>query len=226
MKTFFLLSLLSITSASALITPSSRDDFASSSQGWRIGSLGIQPARVAAAGPEGQIGYMSHLSDGGGASGKWLMWSDESQWRGDYLSAGVTAISLWANVSAGSNPVSMRIAFDGPGGWFASSAQSVGTGWANYAFTLAPANFNHVTASGGSGLFADTFSGVTRFEILAGTGAVSYRSGGDIVQAGNSVNTILLDNISAVPEPSTCAPLFVGAAGACAFALRRARRET
>ena len=220
MKTWLILNLLGLASASALVTPSSRDDFSSSSAGWRIGSAGIQPARVAAAGPDGQIGYLSHLSDGGGTNGKWLMWSDESPWQGDYLSAGVTAISLWANVTAGISPVVMRLAFDGPGGWFHSPAQAVAAGWASYDFPLIPANFTHVAASGGSGLFTDTFSGVTRLEILAGAGTVSYRSGGDIVQAGNSVNTILLDNISAVPEPSTCALLFTGAA----FALWRARR--
>lgn len=207
--------------AHALITTSSLDDFSTSTEGWRIGSAGIQPARIAAAGPDSQIGYLSHLSDGGGANGKWLMWSDNGKWQGDYLSAGVSGISLWANVSAGSSPVSMRIAFDGPGGWFASSAQSVVAGWASYAFTLSPDNFTYISASGGTGLFSNTLAGVTRFEILAGGGSVSYRSGGDIVQAGNSVNTILVDNIGAVPEPSTYALLLMTGAGALWWARRR-----
>ncbi len=138
------------------------------------------------------------------------MWTDEAEWQGDYLSAGVTSISLWANVSAGSSPVSMRIAFDGPGGWFASSAQSVGAGWANYTFALDAANFAHVLSSGGTGLLANTLAGVTRFEILAGGGSVSYQSGGDIVQAGTSNNTILVDNIGAVPEASTYGLMLIG----------------
>lgn len=197
-------------SAHALITTSSLDDFSTSSEGWQIGGAGIQPVRVDAAGPDLQIGYLSHFSDGGGANGKWLMWSDNGKWQGDYLSAGVTGISLWANVSAGSSPVSMRIAFDGPGGWFASSAQSVGAGWANYAFALVSSNFTYIPSSGGTGLFSNTLAGVTRFEILAGSGSVSYRNNGDIVQAGNSVNTILVDNIGAVPEPSTYALMLMG----------------
>lgn len=200
-------------SAHALITTSSLDDFSASLEGWRIGGAGIQPARIAAAGPDLQTGYLSHLSDGGGANGKWLMWSDNGKWQGDYLSAGVTGISLWANVSAGSSPVSMRIAFVGPGGWFTSSAQSVGAGWANYTFALVSSNFTYIPSSGGTGLFSSTLAGVTRFEILAGSGSVSYRSSGDIVQAGNSVNTILVDNIGAVPEPSTYALVLMAGAG-------------
>lgn len=213
--------LLGIASAQALITTSSLDDFSTSTGGWKIGGAGIQPARIAAVGPDSQIGYLSHLSDGGGANGKWLMWSDDGKWQGDYFSAGVIGISLWANVSAGSSPVSMRIAFDGPGGWFASSAQSVGVGWANYAFTLGPANFTYVSGSGGTGSFSNTLASVTRFEIMAGSGSVGYRSGGDIVQTGASANTVLIDNIGAIPEPSTYALLLMTGAGALWWARRR-----
>lgn len=209
-------------SALALITPSSRDDFSVSVGDWGIGGNGVQPVRVAAAGPDGETGYLSHFSDGGGANGKWLMWSDDGKWQGDYLAAGVTGISLWANVSAGTSPVSMRIAFDGPGGWFTSTAQSVGAGWADYDFVLDAANFTHVVGSGGTGLFASTMGGVTRFEVLSGGGSVGYRAGGDIVQAGASVNTILIDNIEAVPEPSTYALLAL--AGAAALWRAKQRR--
>jgi hypothetical protein len=210
------------TTASALITTSSREDFSVNSGGWRIGAAGVQPMRVAAPGPDGQIGYLSHFSDGGGSNGKWLMWSDESKWQGDYLSAGVTGINLWANVSSGGSPVSMRIAFNGPGGWFYSSAQSAGSGWASYSFDLTQANFTFAPGSG-SGVFLDTFSGVTRFEILAGTGGVVWRSGGDILAAGTSVNTVLLDDISAVPEPSAYALLLMTGAAAFRWMKRRVK---
>jgi hypothetical protein len=200
--------------AFALITTSSLDTFATSNEGWQIGAAGVQPARVASAGPDSQIGYLSHFSDGGGANGKWLMWNGQSKWLGNYTAAGVTGISLWANVSAGTTPVSLRIAFDGPGGWFYSAAQSVGAGWSEYSFSLTATNFTYATSSGGTTNFASTMSGVTRFEILAGGGSVTYRSSGDLVQAGNSVNTILVDNIGAVPEPSTYALLLLSAAGA------------
>lgn len=216
-----LFAVLPVAPASALITTSSLDTFAASNEGWQIGGAGVQPARVASAGPDSQIGYLSHFSDGGSANGKWLMWSGQSQWLGDYISAGVTGISLWANVSAGTAPVSMRIAFDGPGGWFYSVAQGVVAGWTEYSFSLAPTNFTYAAGSGGTGVLAGTMSGVTRFSILAGGGGVSYRANGDLLQAGTSVNTILVDNIGAVPEPSTCALLLLTGAGALWWSRRR-----
>lgn len=216
-----LLAILPLAPASALITTSSLDNFAASNEGWRIGGAGAQPSRVASAGPDSQIGYLSHFSDGGGSQGKWLMWNSQSKWLGNYTSAGVTGINLWANVSAGSTPVSMRIAFDGPGGWFYSAAQSVSAGWSEYSFSLAETNFTYATSSGGTTNFSSTMSGVTRFEILAGGGSVTYRGNGDLLQAGSSVNTILVDNIGAVPEPSTYALLAMTAASALWGARRR-----
>ena len=194
------------------ISTSSLDTFAATNEGWQIGGAGVQPTQVSGTGPDSQIGYLSHLSDGGGANGKWLMWNDQSRWQGNYTVAGVTGISLAANVSSGSSPVSMRIAFDGPGGWFSSSPVSVGGGWNTYSFSITQADFSHVAAGGGTGTFTDTMANVTRFEVLSGAGAVGYRANGDIVQAGNSTNTILIDNITAVPEPSTTAMALAGLA--------------
>lgn len=206
----------------AAISISSSDTFATDNEGWQIGGAGTQPSRVASAGPDSQIGFLSHFSDGGGSQGKWLMWSSQSDWTGNYSSAGITGVSLAANVSAGTAPALLRIAFDGPGGWFFSSAQSVGSGWSDYMFSLNATNFTYATSSGGTTNFLATLSGVTRFEILAGSGSVTYRSGGDILQAGNSVNTILIDNIVAVPEPTTGALLVAGTAFLVLFKKRNA----
>ncbi|MFM8655015.1 MAG: PEP-CTERM sorting domain-containing protein [Verrucomicrobiota bacterium] len=202
-----------ISLASGVVSMTSVDDFSASSESWQIGGAGIQPVRVASAGPDGLTGYLSHLSDGSSATGKWLMWTSHADWTGNYLSAGITGISLWTNVSSGSSPVSLRVAFDGAGGWFYSSALSISTGWAAQLFSLNSSNFTYATGSGGTGLYNDTFSGVTRFEILAGGGAVSYRSGGDLLQAGTSTNTILIDTITAVPEPSSLSLLAIGLGG-------------
>jgi len=205
------------------ISLSTIDSFAATSEGWQIGGAGVQPTQVGQPGPDGQTGYLSHLSDGGTANGKWLMWNGQARWLGDYPAAGVTGIGLAANVSSGTSPVSMRIAFDGPGGWFASAPQSVVAGWNSYSFSLSSGGFTHVAGSGGTGSFSDTMAGVTRFEVLAGEGGVAYRSGGDLVQAGTSTNTILLDDIAAVPEPTTLALAAVGAAAALARVVWRRR---
>jgi hypothetical protein len=210
------------------ISLSSRDTFASTNEGWRIGSAGVQPTQVAAPGPDSQVGYLSHFSDGGGSNGKWLMWSDGTQWQGDYPAAGVTGIDLWANVDSGTSPVSMRIAFGGPGGWFASDPQSVTTGWNNYSFPIEAGNFSSIAGSGGSGSFTDTIGGVSRFQILAGTGSLGYKAaqGVGFLQAGTSVNTILIDDISAVPEPGVIALGLAASLAGYAVMVRRNRRRS
>ena len=208
------------------ISLSSLDTFATSNEGWKIGGAGVQPTQVSGLGPDSQMGYLSHFSDGGGANGKWLMWNDGADWQGNYIAAGVTGISLAANVSSGVSPVSMRIAFDGPGGWFHSSPVSVGAGWNTYSFSLIPSNFTHVSAGGGSGAFSDTMASVTRFEVFSGADAVSHKASGDILQAGTSTNTILIDNIAAIPEPSTYALLLIAGVGAIWWVRKRNRGHT
>lgn len=207
------------------ISLSSLDGFSATSEGWKIGNLGVQPVRNAGNSFDGQPGFLTHFSDGGGANGKWLMWSDESDWLGNYTAAGVTGISFLADNQAGT-ALSLRIAFDGPGGWFFSGALTItdstgGADWTPLSYTLSPGAFTHAGGSGGTGNFADTLSGVTRFEILGGAGAITYRSNGDIIDAGTSTNTVGIDTIAAVPEP-TALGLLLG--GSCLCAMIRRRR--
>ena len=99
----------------------------------------------------GDVRDSSHFSDGGGSNGKWVMWNTQSQWTGDYTAAGVTGIDLFANVSSGTSPGDMRLAFNGPGGWFYSDPQSVGSGWNSYSFALTDTAFTYTSGSGGTG---------------------------------------------------------------------------
>ena len=78
------------------VSITSVDSFATDSESWQIGWTGVQPARVALAGLDGQTGYLSHSSDGGGSNGKWLMWTEQSDWTGNYSTAGITE-----NISGG-----------------------------------------------------------------------------------------------------------------------------
>lgn len=193
---------LCVVSVSADISLSSMDNFSSTSEGWFIGGVGVSPTRQAGNGQDGNPGYLSHFSDGGGSQGKWLMMTIQSDWLGNYTSAGVTAVSLWAGITAGSD-LGVRIAFDGPGGWFYSNAQIVDTGWSQYTYQLTADQFTYASGSGGTASFSDTMSGVTRFEIFGGNGSVGYRASGDLLQAGTSISTLAIDNIQVVPEPST-----------------------
>lgn len=184
----------------------------------------VESRRTGVAGPgfDSAAGFLLHISDGDGANGKWLMWSDAADWQGDYLAAGVTGIRLDADNRAGS-PLGLRIAFDGPGGWFVSDAQTItnstaGEDWTELSFSLVASNFSHVGAGGGSGSFNATMSAVTRFEILGGPDSFTYRPGPDIIDAGISTNTVAIDGITAVPEPSALALL-----AAPLIALRRRR---
>ena len=89
------------------VSMTSVDDFSASNESWQIGGAGIQPVRVASAGPDGLTGYLSHLSDGGSANGKWLMWTSHTDWTGNYLSAGITGITLSILPSVSSCSVSL-----------------------------------------------------------------------------------------------------------------------
>lgn len=210
--------------AVAAISLATQDTFATTNDGWQIGAAGVQPTQIAAPGPDGQVGYLSHFSDGSSSNGKWLMWNDGAQWQGNYPTAGVTAITMEANVSSGTSPVSVRVAFGGNGGWFYSDPQSVTSGWNDYSFSLSEPNFTYAAGSGGTGTFSDTMSSVTRFEVFAGAGSVLYRGSNPHLQTGLSTNTVLLDNISAVPEPQGLLWALAGVSMTGALLTRRVKR--
>src|SRR5205807_7775993 len=106
--------------------------------------------------------------------------------------------------------------FFGPGGWFYSSTGQTSTNstggpdWTLLTFNLSAANFTYVPGSGGTAVFAATMAGVTRFEIFGGSGSITYHSSGNIIEAGASTNTVGIDQISAVPEPSEIVLELVG----------------
>ena len=220
------LTLLSAPLAQGAITLGSLDTFDSSNEGWRIGGAGAQPAQQSGLSFNGQPGFLSHFSDGVLANGRWLMWTTESDWTGDYASAGVRALSFWADNRSG-DPLAMRVALLGPGGFFYSNALTItnstgGDDWGRLVFDLEAANFDYAPGSGGSQQFADTLANVSRFEILGGDGTPTYQSRGQLLRADTSVNTVWIDNVAAIPEPSVGALACL--AGGLALLRRRVRR--
>jgi hypothetical protein len=213
---------LAMPAASAAISLSSIDTFTSSNAGWRIGSAGVQPTHNSGNSFNGQPGFLSHFSDGGGANGKWLMWSTEAQWIGNYAAAGVTGISFWANVTTGAD-INMRVAISGAGGVFATNAITLVAidGWTRYAFDLTAANMSYI--GGGTNDFASTLSNVNKLEIFGGAGSPVYKSpNGGFAEAGTSTNTIWIDHVTAIPEPIASGMAIGGFA--LMFGIRRKRR--
>lgn len=214
--------LVAVTPAHAISLLSS-DTFATTSEGWQIAGSGAQPTWNGGAGHDGASGFLSHFSDGSSQNSKWLMLTSHSDWLGNYNDADVTAVTFWADNAVGSS-LGLRIAFNGPGGWFYSAPQSVtdsttSADWTQLSYNLISENFTYAEGSGGTGNFASTMESVTRFEIFGGPGAVSFRNVG-LLQAGNSSNTIRIDQITAVPEPSVLVSGLAGLALATMFRRR------
>lgn len=207
--------------AHAQISTNSIDTFAASNEGWRVGNAGVNPTAEGGTSFDGDPGFLRHFSDNNRANSRFIMWTEDSDWTGNYIDAGVTGISLWADGRAGDD-LPFWLAFDGDGGWFHTPAQTIITaeGWTRFDFALTPESLIHVGASGGTGIASDTLSDVTRFEIFAGPGSVAYASRGDILRADRSENVVWFDNIAAVPTPGT-----VGLAGVAALAAAARRRR-
>lgn len=218
---------LALVSAAALsaqaISTLSIDTFDSDNEGWRVGGAGVQPSFNGGVSFDGQPGFLSHFSDGGGPNGKWLMLSDESDWTGDYTAAGVGGVSLWADGRTGDDTV-LWLGFDGPGGWFFTPGQLLVTAddWKRFDFDATADSLIYAAGSGGTGVAADTLSDVTQFEVFAGPGPVSYASRGDLLRGGTSANIIWIDNIAAqpIPEPTT----LVGLAALATLTVTHRRR--
>jgi hypothetical protein len=214
-----------VTPAAAQITTASIDRFSTSSASWAVGSAGIQPTFNGGTSFDGQPGFLRHFSDGTGPNGRFIMWNEQPKWLGNYTAAGVGSITMMVDGVSGTN-TSLYIGFDGPGGWFRSSPQTVVTAdnWKEFVFNVDPSNLFYVSGSGGTGLLADTLADVDRFAIFAGSGAVTYASTGDLIRTNTSTNVLSFDNIAATPVPEPTSILGVCAGVVATFVAYRRRR--
>jgi len=206
------LGVLGLVSPAAAISLGQSDDFEIDAAGWEPG--GILP--VASGGPGGPgDGYIEYAADGSGGLGKLVVFNESAEWTGDYLSAGVTAISLMANnLSSVAQTFSLRVAIGSSvlssfpassGTWYASTVGvtlAPGSGWVPIVFGLDPASMTLVT---GSASLDTVLSAVDQLRILS---SLSPANRGDEL-----IGTVGLDDITAVPEPSVGALLGLGLAG-------------
>lgn len=94
--------------------------------------------------------------------------------------------------NTGTNTLSFRLAFNGPGGWFVTPASPVAafTGWVHLEFDIRPSSLVSVEGSDA----ALTMAGVSQMRIL-------HSSAADFRGAQLS-GSFLVDEIEAIPEPS------------------------
>lgn len=195
MKTFIITGMLAATlgSAEGAVTLGQVENF-SGSHAWEVGAPSPLPPQVVAdSGPLGTGDSALLLTANGstGAGGR-LIAFNETLWTGDYLSAGI--LSLAANLRNGGNSaLAVRLALNGPGGWFVSGATDVPlfTGWVNGVFDLRP---QALVSAGGSNAAA-TLAAVSELRIL--------HSDLPDFRGARVTGSLLIDNLTAVPEPSS-----------------------
>jgi hypothetical protein len=193
MKKLIACIIFSFLLASAFaIEPGQWDNFQDgTTQGWGSGAPNPNPPVVVQDGGPDEEGdaYLLVSANGGVGAGSMLITFNNSQWTGDYVSAGVTVISMHMN-NFSDETLYMRIAVQGAGGNFWSGEPvilSPQSGWQIVQFSLLPDDL-----TGGTDANA-TLSNITQFRILH---SVSGAYIGDIVDA-----ELGIDNITAAENP-------------------------
>jgi PEP-CTERM motif len=191
-------------------------------QGWFVPGAGGHPAppqNVGTGGPGGAgDAYLQLTSFGGDGPGSRLSVLNTSQWTGDYLSAGLTAISMDVN-NFGNTDLYLHLLIvnfpDNPGpptdvAWtLVPVIVAAGSGWQTVQFS-----FSSLFAPFGT--IAGALSSVDELRLFHSVAPVF---GGPGMGAEPIAAVLGVDNIQAVPEPATLLLLGAGVA-----ALARSRR--
>jgi hypothetical protein len=196
-----LLAFAAIASVNAQVAPGQTDTFTSTTQNWN----GASPTWMSGGGPGGAgDGYLRLTSSGGAGPGSKMTGYNSLQWSGNFIGAGVNAISVDFN-NAGNTALEMRLVFFDSAlstQWVsnASAVLNAGSGWQHFTFSLGSAAF---TQTEGATSYTDTLTNANRMMFRHDPGAPS--NGGTAVVA-----TLGIDNVHAVPEPATLAVLGLG----------------
>ncbi len=177
----------------------------STTEGWRIGQSG-GPVNISNGGDAGTgDAFLRYVADAANASGKMIIFND-NQWRGNYLNAGIQSISAYVK-NPSSSQFNLRLAFGTTtsaqgGNWFSSTNSidiNAGSDWTKISF---PITESDLTSVSGSGTFNSVMSNVGSLRILSSS---TPSNRGATLSA-----TLEIDDITAIPEPSTIILMLVG----------------
>lgn len=205
-----ILGILLLSGTTSAVTLFQVDDFNNGTAGWIEGNPSPNPPIATGIGNDNTPFLRNDASGGGGPGSRMAMYND-LQWTGDYIGSGISAIRLEAG-TFGPETINLRLAFNGAGGWFTTGAiplinnDPLDPQWRSLTFSILPGDLTHVGQ--GNGIYADTMGNVTRMEIYSGGSALSA---GSLIR-GESINSsLLLDQIQAIPEPSSGILLIIAA---------------
>lgn len=182
--------LLAYALPAGAVTPGQHDDFQDgTTQGWGSGVLNPNsPANAADVGPTGAGDHSLQLTSTGSLGpGSRFAAFNTTQWAGDFLSASASQILMDVN-NIGATPLNLRVAFEGPGGRFVTTASvpvPAGSGWQSIALGIEPID---LTSAGGLDLNA-TLGAVTSMRVIS---AASPSFMGDAIVAQGLIDNVLL----------------------------------
>ncbi|HMJ05502.1 MAG TPA: PEP-CTERM sorting domain-containing protein [Chthoniobacterales bacterium] len=219
------LSLLFFVRPAGAISLGQVDDFEDGGlAGWTNGSGGAPPVtNINTGGPAGAgDNYIRMTADGAGPGGRLTMFNFQ-QWIGNYIGAGVNRIEIDL-INQGAVNLSIRLAFQednimgAPGYVTPAMLLTPGSGWQHFSIAITAANLIAVGPPPPApfNTFFTNFNAQMRIIHEVGTSNLN----GDVV-----VGQLGIDNIRAVPEPTTLA-LAAGGLALFGLRLRRAKRGT
>lgn len=180
-------------------------------QGWVSGPVNPNPPTVLLDGHGAGDHALRVVSTGSSGPGGRLVTFNILHWTGDYISAGVTSISMDLN-NVGNTDLDIRLAVSGPGAAYSTNASVFlpsASGWTSFVFPVDVADW---APAGGFNLNA-TLSAVSELRIL-NSSTPAFMA---VIEAGD----LLVDNVTAIPEPASLA-LF----GLLGLAVRRRTRRS
>ena len=213
---FFAAFIAATSHTASAVTIGDVDTFSSGLAGWQKGQ--VNPTFLSVVNNGGPAGagdaYMQSVADGSASFGRLTVFN-EAQWNSNFLASGVTAIRMDL-LNSGTVPLQVRIALrNSVGAGFISSTPfplGVGGGWQSFEFPVTQAA---LTSVGSPGTFASFLASGFALRILHAT-STSNLNGNPVV------STLGIDNITAVPEPST---LILGGCCLLCTAWRALRRR-